>query len=110
MIPVSYISKKDRRKINEGFELLREILKSTSVSHVWPVRGVSPMTTVHVFGSLPIGKNKDIGPSGELIKDPRVKISDASIMPTAPWGNPQAVIMVLNEILMDRWLSNNSTS
>jgi hypothetical protein len=27
-------------------------------------------------------------------------------MPTAPWGNPQAVMMVLNEILFDRWLKD----
>jgi choline dehydrogenase-like flavoprotein len=62
------------------------------------------MTTVHVFGSLPIANNSDIGLNGELLKDNRVKICDASILPTAPWGNPQAVMMVLNEILLDRWV------
>tara|TARA_Y100000817_G_scaffold308424_1_gene296160 strand:+ start:473 stop:673 length:201 start_codon:yes stop_codon:yes gene_type:complete len=62
------------------------------------------MTTVHIFGSLPINSNKDIGKNGELLLDPRIKICDASLLPTAPWGNPQAVIMALNEILIERWL------
>ena len=56
------------------------------------------MTTVHLFGSLPISVNKQIGKTGELVADHRIKISDGSILPVAPWGNPQAVIMALNLI------------
>ena len=104
LIPFIYMSKNDRKKIKEGFELLINLLRSTSVKNVWPSKGVSPMTTVHVFGSMPVNSNNDIGLNGELLNDPRIKICDASIMPTAPWGNPQAVMMVLNEILLDRWL------
>jgi len=107
LIPFAYISKKDREKIKEGFEILKNLLRSTSVNKVWPEKGLSPMTTVHIFGSLPIGDNKDIGLNGEVLKDTRIKVSDASIMPTAPWGNPQAVMMVLNEILMNRWINLN---
>ena len=65
------------------------------------------MLPQNIFGSLPIGDNKDIGLNGEVLKDTRIKVSDASIMPTAPWGNPQAVMMVLNEILMNRWIDLN---
>ena len=104
LVPFTYISRKDKRKIKEGFEILKKLLRSTSVKKVWPHKGLSPMTTVHIFGSLPIGKNKNLGANGELLKDSRIKISDASILPTAPWGNPQAVMMVLNEILIDRWI------
>ena len=67
---------------------------------------MSPLTTVHVFGSLPLNQNSDLGELGELKIDKRVKICDASLLPQAPWGNPQAVVMVLNEILMERWLAN----
>jgi len=42
-----------------------------------------------------------------LKKDPRIKVCDASLLPEAPWGNPQAVVMVLNEILIDKWLNEN---
>ena len=67
---------------------------------------MAPMTTVHIFGSLPLNQNKDLGSMGELKSDPRIKVCDASILPTAPWGNPQAVIMVLNEILIEKWFKN----
>jgi hypothetical protein len=107
LIPFIYISKKDKYKIKEGFEILKQLLSSTKVKKVWPSKGLSPMTSVHIFGSLPIGKNKDLGLNGELINDSRIKISDASLLPTAPWGNPQAVLMVLNEILISRWINQN---
>ena len=63
------------------------------------------MTTVHLFSSLPIIKNNQIGEFGELKSDPRIKISDGSILPVAPWGNPQAVIMALNLILIRKWMN-----
>ena len=104
LIPICYISKKDRKKIKKGFSILLDLLKSTNINDIWPKSEVSPMTTVHVFGSMPLGRNKDIGELGELNKDNRIKICDASLLPQAPWGNPQAVVMVLNEILMNKWL------
>ena len=33
LIPFAYISKKDREKIKEGFEILKNLLRSTSVSY-----------------------------------------------------------------------------
>jgi hypothetical protein len=102
--PFIYIKKYDRDKITEGFSKLKKILKNAEVKQLWPEKSLSPMTTVHIFGSLPINSNKDIGKNGELLVDPRIKICDASLLPTAPWGNPQAVIMALNEILIERWL------
>lgn len=102
--PFIYLRKKDRQKITEGFEILKKILKSGGVKNIWPDSNYSPMTTVHIFGSMPLNINNDIGDDGELNIDNRIKISDASLLPSAPWGNPQAVIMVLNEILMSRWL------
>ena len=63
------------------------------------------MTTVHLFSSLPLFKNDHIGHYGELKSDSRIKISDSSILPVAPWGNPQAVIMALNLILIRKWMN-----
>ncbi len=104
-IPFTYISKQDKKKIQDGFELLKQLLLSGGSKKVWPESGIAPMTTVHIFGSLPLNSNKDLGSLGELNSDPRIKVCDASILPSAPWGNPQAVIMVLNEILIEKWLS-----
>ncbi|MDC0051731.1 GMC family oxidoreductase N-terminal domain-containing protein [Acidimicrobiaceae bacterium] len=104
--PMIYIRKDDRKKIKEGFIILKKILKSGGVKKIWPESNSSPMTSVHIFGSLPLNINRDIGKNGELSIDKRIKICDASLLPMAPWGNPQAVIMVLNEILMERWLKS----
>lgn len=108
-IPFIYIKKKDRVRLKKGFDILHKILSEGGATNIWPVSStkLSPMTTVHVFGSLPISISKDIGKYGELVCDSRIKISDGSILPLAPWGNPQAVIMVLNLILIKEWLKNN---
>ena len=106
LIPFCFLKKEDRRKIKTGFLILKDLLTSSNIVNLWPKTDLSPMTTVHIFGSLPLSKANDIGNLGELKKDPRIKICDASLLPEAPWGNPQAVVMVLNEILMKRWLAN----
>ena len=105
-LPFIYIRKKDREKFKEGFKLLHNVLKKGGATEIWPKKPdkLSPMTTVHLFGSLPISVNKQIGKTGELVADHRIKISDGSILPVAPWGNPQAVIMALNLILMRNWM------
>lgn len=106
-IPFIYIKKKDRVRLKKGFDMLHKILSEGGATNIWPESStkLAPMTTVHVFGSLPISISKDIGKYGELVCDPRIKISDGSILPLAPWGNPQAVIMVLNLILIKEWLN-----
>ena len=104
-IPFIKISNFDKENIKKGYELLKETLKLGGAKNVWPNQGLSPISTVHIFGSLPINSNKDLDQNGALIADMRIKICDGSLLPIAPWGNPQAVIMVLNEILMDRWIN-----
>ena len=107
LIPFCFLKKEDRNKIKEGFLILKNLLTSTDIVNLWPKSDISPMTTVHIFGSLPLNKNNDLGELGELKKDPRIKVCDASLLPEAPWGKPQAVVMVLNEILIDKWLNEN---
>ena len=101
--PIMYISKIDRKKLKEGFALLQETLNNGGIKEFWPKNGIPPMTTVHIFGSLPLNYNKDLDSFGGLKIDNRIKICDSSILPSAPWGNPQAVMMVLNEILIQKW-------
>jgi len=104
-IPFIKISNFDKENIKKGYELLKQTLKLGGAKNVWPNQGLSPISTVHIFGSLPINSNKDLDQNGALNADMRIKICDGSLLPIAPWGNPQAVIMVLNEILMDRWIN-----
>ena len=109
-IPIIYITKNDRKKIKKGFELLKEIMTAAKVKKIWPKKANPSLTSVHIFGSLPINKCKDLGKYGELLRNPNIKISDSSLLPVAPWGNPQAVMMVLNEILIDKWLKSLESS
>ncbi len=104
LTPFCYLKKGDRKKIKEGFTILKDLLSSSNIVNLWPKTDLSPMTTVHIFGSLPLNRTNDFSELGELKKDPRIKVCDASLLPEAPWGNPQAVVMVLNEILIDKWL------
>ncbi len=105
VIPFIYIKKPDRKKIHNGYKILKETLSKGGAKNIWPNKGISPISTVHIFGSIPLNKSKDIDKNGALKDDKRIKISDGSLLPAAPWGNPQAVIMVLNEILMERWIN-----
>ncbi len=104
-IPFIKISNFDKENIKKGYKLLKETLRLGGAKNVWPNEGLSPISTVHIFGSLPINSNKDLDQNGALNTDMRIKVCDGSLLPIAPWGNPQAVIMVLNEILMDKWIN-----
>ncbi len=105
-LPIIYIGRKDREKIRTGFSLLKRIMKNGGVKKIWPSEKLPSLTTVHIFGSLPLNSNKNIGGNGQLVKNSRIKICDSSLLPSAPWGNPQAVMMVLNEILIEKWLNS----
>jgi len=108
VIPFIYIKKQDKKKIRLGYKLLKETLTIGGAKSIWPKSEVSPISTVHVFGSLPLGINKDVDQNGALKSDSRIKICDGSLLPIAPWGNPQAVIMVLNELLMENWIKKHN--
>lgn len=57
-------------------------------------------TSVHVFGSLPLGGNKVTDTDGFIIGSwNRVFVRDASILPSPPMVNPQGPLMHLVEVL-----------
>lgn len=104
-LPIIKWGKKDKTALTSANNLLREILESGDSIKIYPSKGIAPITTVHIFGSLPIGTSKHVDQLGRLIADNRIRISDSSILPTAPWCNPQGPIMVACEILAKRNLS-----
>jgi hypothetical protein len=58
------------------------------------------LSTVHVFGSLPLGSTKILDGSGRLAAHPnRVIVRDASILPTHPLVNPQGPLLQLVHVL-----------
>jgi hypothetical protein len=104
-IPLIKWGKKDKTELVSANNLLRKILKSGDARKIYPSKGMAPITTVHIFGSLPIGSSRHVDFLGRLIADTRIRISDSSILPSAPWCNPQGPMMVACEILAKRNLS-----
>ena len=102
LIPIVKWGKEDKKSINIASNQLRELLQAGEATEIWPQKGSPPVTTVHLFGSIPINASTVIDSFGRLRKDPRIRISDGSLMPYAPWGNPQGPIMVLCELMAKR--------
>lgn len=103
LIPFVRWGKADKSSLYRASEEMNKILQEGAAIKVLPTVGISPVTTVHLFGSLPIGKSSTVDEFGRLHKDQRIRISDGSILPHAPWGNPQGAIMVLCELMAKRW-------
>jgi hypothetical protein len=102
LVPFMTWGKIDKKNLQLAAKQLKDLLESGSGIEVWPKKDVSPVTTVHLFGSIPLGRSNLIDDSGRLLRDRRIRISDGSLMPFAPWGNPQGPIMVLCELLAKR--------
>lgn len=99
LIPVVIWGKNDKHSMRHSTSQLLKLLKAGDAVEVWPKKGTSPVTTVHLFGSIPFGISDQIDEFGQLKSDKRIRISDGSLMPHAPWGNPQGAIMVLCELM-----------
>jgi choline dehydrogenase-like flavoprotein len=102
LFPTIRFGKLDKKSMRDANKQLIDLLKAGEATEVWPKKGVSPVTTVHLFGSIPVGNSQLIDNQARLQKDSRIRISDGSLMPYAPWGNPQGPIMVLCELMAKR--------
>lgn len=98
-VPVIRWGKTDRKTASQTDQKLKELLKIGGAENIWPRDSIAPISTVHLFGSLPLSKASQIDMQGRLIKDKRIRISDSSILPDAPWCNPQGPVMVACEFL-----------
>jgi choline dehydrogenase-like flavoprotein len=103
LVPVIHWGRIDKKSLIEVSIQLRKLLESGDSIEFWPKTGLSPITTVHLFGSIPISRSSLVDSRGRLISDSRIRVSDASIMPYATWGNPQGAIMVMCELMAQRW-------
>lgn len=63
-------------------------------------------SSVHIFGSLPWGSSFYQNDSTVLKIEPRICVIDASILPLAPEINPQALVMVLSKLAIERAINN----
>ena len=94
-------SKLDRVRAIEATKLLREIVLSGGGTFANKKDEIKKaLSTVHVFGSLPLGSSLYLKGTSKLRSDDRIQISDGSLLPFGPGVNPQAVIMALCNALV----------
>jgi hypothetical protein len=109
-LPYFKFNESDRKVIaHAAAELCRTIDSDPMSSRVTTEKLIAEnASTVHIFGSLPIG-GRIVNEYGELRSDKRVIISDGSILPTAPLVNPQGPIMTLCNLLAKRRNENEQS-
>lgn len=94
----------DRRRLNQGQSLLADVLLAGGAREVVISNRKPTVSTVHLFGTIPLGKSKLVDGKGKVLGTSRVFICDSSLLPVAPWVNPQGPIMVLCELVTSRKL------
>lgn len=95
---------KDRSKTSETLNLLRDVLEEGGAQETIVGSGDPSISTVHLFGSIPIGDSELIDDQGKLAGSSRVFVCDSALLPVAPWVNPQGPVMVLCELVTERKL------
>jgi choline dehydrogenase-like flavoprotein len=59
----------------------------------------APLMTVHLCGSVPLGASEGrpsaVDDWGRLLREPRVSVNDASLIPSAPGVNPQGLVTAM---------------
>jgi hypothetical protein len=100
-IPYYLPSADDRENLNSVRSLLEQVVGASGATYANADQRIKKgVSTVHIFGTLPIDSSVFIPGTSRLQIDPRIQISDGSIMPFGPGVNPQGVIMSLCESIV----------
>jgi hypothetical protein len=89
-------SAEDKKNLEEVRALLEKLINSSGATFANPEQRVKKgVSTVHIFGTLPINSGIFLEGTSRLKTDPRIQVSDGSLLPFGPGVNPQGVIMSL---------------
>jgi choline dehydrogenase-like flavoprotein len=103
--PSYRFSRMEREKIHLSTKTLAQGLKNAGARDVIYNSRSPSLSTVHIFGSLPIGKSVvDRRGTLEGLGFPTIRVCDASLFPSAPLVNPQGPLMHLAKTLTRDWL------
>lgn len=92
LVPYLVPTKQYQLKLRKGYETLVNAIENSGGTVFG--RGKFSVSSVHVFGSLPLGKSKIIDSHGFVRgTDGRIKVRDASLLPAHPTVNPQGPLM-----------------
>lgn len=106
-IPVYNLSNETRNLIGKNTGLLKEGLLKAGATQILGKTSNPQLSSVHIFGSIPLGANSLIDELGQLKQsNGLIRICDASILPTAPIVNPQGPLLHLTEVISAKWWEN----
>ena len=103
VLPVFRLTKEFRNGLTlETHELARDLIKVGATEVIGKIS--KPMlSTVHIFGSMPLGRTKILDINGFVLNtNNRVRVCDASLLPIAPRVNPQGAVCSLSYLLSER--------
>jgi hypothetical protein len=94
-------SQSDAVNIKAATEKLREIVETGGGKIDKAMLLKNPrISSVHIFGSLPVDSGEFEEGTVMLKSDNRIQVCDASLLPTGPGVNPQAIVMSLVQSLV----------
>jgi len=100
-MPYYLPSVEDRKNLKEIRTRIEDVVLASGASFVNPNQKVKKgVSTVHIFGTLPVDSGVFIHGTSRLKVEPRIQISDGSLLPFGPGVNPQGVIMSLCDALV----------
>ena len=99
--PLFIMSRKCKAEITRSNEMLRKAIESIPNARILTPVAVRPaVSSVHIFGSMPIGGSKLLDEKGRLKGyETKIRVIDSSILPSAPRVNPQGPAMMLFTVL-----------
>lgn len=106
-LPWYKLSQDTLEKIKLGTNELTQGLKMAGAINVFSNPAKPSISSVHIFGSMPIGLNSLVDKNGVLKCCPSVRISDGSLLPTAPIVNPQGPLLTLTKVLAEKFYSTS---
>jgi hypothetical protein len=99
--PFYFPSVKDRENLEKARAFTENLIVSSGASFANPDQKIKKgVSTVHIFGTLPINSGAYIEGTSRLKVDSRIQVSDGSLLPFGPGVNPQGVIMSLCDAIV----------
>jgi hypothetical protein len=94
--PYYYPSAEDRKNLEQVRIFLESLIHSSGATFANPEQKIKKgLSTVHIFGTLPINSGVFMEGTSRLKIDSRIQVSDGSLLPFGPGVNPQGIIMSL---------------
>jgi choline dehydrogenase-like flavoprotein len=106
------MGKADWDRLHDGLDKLKTLLTAAGAVEIIAPKRID-LSTIHLFSSCPMGEDAAtcaVDSYGKLHSFGNIFLNDASILPTTPAANPQAVIMALARRNTEHFLGRQLTA